>query len=47
MWCGSNDETILIKTGDGSIYRSRDRGGNWKRLRALMTKQGLEVSDES
>lgn len=47
MWCGSNDETILIKTGDGSIYRSRDRGGNWKRLRALMTKQGLEVADES
>jgi len=38
MWCGSNDETILVKTGDGSIYRSRDRGANWKRLKSLMTK---------
>jgi len=36
MWCGSNDETILVKTGDGSIYRSRDRGSNWKRLKSLM-----------
>lgn len=47
MWCGSNDETILVKTGDGSIYRSRDRGSNWKRLKSLMNKQGAQVADDS
>jgi hypothetical protein len=36
MWCGSNDEYILVKTDDGTIYRSRDRGSNWKRLKSLM-----------
>jgi hypothetical protein len=45
MWCGSQDETVLVKTDDGSIYRSRDRGSNWKRLRSLMTKQGSTVAD--
>ena len=47
MWCGQNDEVILVKTDDGSIYRSRDRGGNWKRLKSLMIKQGAQVADES
>jgi hypothetical protein len=47
MWCGANDETILLHTKDGSIYRSRDRGGNWKRLKSLMAKQGALVADES
>jgi len=45
MWCGAQDETVLVKTDDGSIYRSRDRGSNWKRLRSLMTKQGSTVAD--
>ena len=45
MWCGTNDETILVHTSDGSIYRSRDRGSNWKRLAALMSKQGQSVKD--
>jgi len=47
MWCGANDETILVQTNDGSIYRSRDRGGNWKRLKSLMAKQGAIVADDS
>jgi hypothetical protein len=45
MWCGQNDETILVQTGDGSIYRSRDRGNTWKRLKSLMQKQGSLVAD--
>lgn len=47
MWCGANDETILVKTGDGTIYRSRDRGSNWKRLKSLMLQQGQKVADET
>ena len=44
-WCGSNDETILVKTSDGTVYRSRDRGSNWKRLKSLMNKKGSAVAD--
>jgi hypothetical protein len=32
MWCGQNDESILVQTGDGTIYRSKDRGNSWKKL---------------
>ncbi len=32
MWCGSNNEAILVLTNLGSIYRSRDRGTSWKKL---------------
>lgn len=46
MWCGVNDETILVQTSDGTIYRSRDRGGTWKRLKSIMEKYGSEVSDD-
>jgi hypothetical protein len=47
FWCGAQDEVILVKTTDGSIYRSRDRGSNWKRLKSLMTKQGQTVADQN
>ena len=33
LWCGNNDEIILLLSSDGSIYRSRDRGASWKRLK--------------
>lgn len=46
MWCGYNDETILMHTSDGTIYRSRDRGANWKRMKSLLHKQGSNVADE-
>jgi len=46
MWCGFNDETILMHTTDGTIYRSRDRGLSWKRLKTLLQKQGSQVADE-
>lgn len=45
MWCGNSDEIILVKTDDGTIYRSRDRGSNWKRLKSLMQNQGTKVAD--
>mmetsp|Transcript_36631 Transcript_36631/g.48088 ORF Transcript_36631/g.48088 Transcript_36631/m.48088 type:complete len:134 (+) Transcript_36631:145-546(+) len=46
MWCGFNDETILMHTTDGTIYRSRDRGLSWKRLKNLLQKQANQVADE-
>ena len=47
MWCGQNDEIILGQSSDGTIYRSRDRGLSWKRLKNLMHKAGQAVSDEN
>ena len=46
MWCGYNDEVILMHTNDGTIYRSRDRGMSWKRLQSLLAKQGLQIVDD-
>ena len=46
LWCGNNDEIILLHSADGSIYRSRDRGESWKRLKNLMMKQGSTVVDQ-
>lgn len=46
MWCGSKHEVILVQTGDGSIYRSKDRGGQWKRLKSLMTSVGQQAADD-
>ena len=46
MWCGFNDEVVLMHTTEGTIYRSRDRGQNWKRLRSLLHKHGANVADE-
>jgi hypothetical protein len=47
LWCGQNDEIILVQSSDGTVYRSRDRGLSWKRLKNLMAKQGRDVADDS
>ena len=46
MWCGNNDEVVLMHTAEGTVYRSRDRGLSWKRLKNLLQKQAFGVADE-
>jgi len=46
MWCGYQDEVVLMHTAEGSVYRSRDRGLSWKRLKSLLAKQGAHVADD-
>lgn len=46
MWCGYNDEVVLMHTSEGTIYRSRDRGMSWKRLKGLLQKSATSVVDE-
>ena len=46
MWCGYQDEVVLMHTADGTIYRSRDRGLSWKRLRSVLHKQGVMAADQ-
>jgi len=47
LWCGAGDEIILVQSSDGTVYRSRDRGLSWKRLKNLMAKQARDVADDS
>ena len=36
LWCGNTNEVILVQTDAGTIYRSRDKGDSWKKLRSMM-----------
>lgn len=47
LWCGPQDEIILVQTTDGSVYRSRDRGSSWKRLKSVMEKQASQIVDDN
>ena len=33
-------------TDQGTVYRSRDRGGSWKRLQQAMSQVGGQVADQ-
>jgi photosystem II stability/assembly factor-like uncharacterized protein len=46
MWCGSNNENILVLTEKGTVYRSRDRGNAWKKLQGIIGKVGQGVADQ-
>lgn len=46
MWCGANDEIVLLQSSDGTVYRSRDRGSSWKKLSGVMNKSGYQVADD-
>ena len=45
MWCGASNEVILVLTEPGTVYRSRDRGGSWKKLQSMMNQVGSQVAD--
>lgn len=38
LWCGKNNEVVLVLTEDGGIYRSADRGSQWTKLQGVMRK---------
>ena len=46
MWCGSQNEVILVLTQKGTVYRSRDRGSSWKKLQSVMAQAGSQVADQ-
>jgi hypothetical protein len=45
MWCGTNNEFILVLSEKGSIYRSRDRGLTWRKLQSALSLSGQKVAD--
>lgn len=45
MWCGNDNEVILVLSDRGSVFRSRDKGATWKRLQNTLAKTGSQVAD--
>ena len=45
LWCGNNNEVILVLSNKGSVYRSRDRGTTWRKLQSIMASIGTKVAD--
>lgn len=45
MWCGQENDVILILTEKGTLYRSRDRGVSFKRLQSVLATTGQVVAD--
>lgn len=40
MWCGQNNEAIIVLTEAGTVYRSRDKGVSWKKLQGILARSG-------
>lgn len=47
VWCGDENEVVLIRTESNSVYRSDDRGVTFKRITKHMQKVAEEIVEES
>ena len=43
VWCGDHDESVLVLTDDGKLFKSRDQGYSWKKLTKHLTQSAEEV----
>ena len=47
VWCGVDNSIAIILTEKNSIYRSEDRGMNWKKLNDIFTNTGKDELEEN
>ena len=47
VWCGTSRETVLLLTENNSLYRSDDKGFNWRVLNGILTSTGKDQLDEN
>lgn len=47
IWCGTSRETVLLLSENNSLYRSDDKGFNWRLLNGILTSTGKEQLDEN
>ena len=45
LWCGRSNEAIIVLTDNGVLYRSRDRGLQWKKLQSFLGQTAQSVLD--
>ncbi len=46
LWCGSEKQTILILTDKGTVYKTKDLGKNWDKLREMFQKTAKKQAKE-
>ncbi len=47
VWCGTSRETVLLLTENNSLYRSDDKGFNWRLLNGILTSTGKDQLDDN
>lgn len=47
IWCGASQETVLILTENNSLYRSDDKGFNWRLLNGILNNTGKGQLEEN
>jgi len=47
VWCGTSRETVLLLTENYSLYRSDDKGYNWRLLNGILTSTAKDQLDEN
>jgi hypothetical protein len=47
VWCGTSRETVLLLTENNSLYKSDDKGFNWRLLNGILTSTGKDQLEEN
>ena len=47
IWCGSNNQSILLLTELSSLYKSDDNGFSWKKLNDILLHTGKQELEEN
>jgi len=47
VWCGEDNNVILIRTGSNSVYRSDNRGQSFTRITKVMLKYAERIVDDA
>ena len=47
VWCGTSKETVLLLSENNSLYKSEDKGFNWRLLDGILTSTGKDQLEEN
>jgi len=47
VWCGTSRETVLLLSENNSLYKSEDKGFNWRLLNSILTSTGKDQLEEN
>ena len=45
IWCGKNDEIIILLTETSSVYRSKDKGITWEKLNPTLIDDAKNIRE--
>jgi len=47
VWCGQLRDTVLVLTENNSLYKSEDKGFNWRILNGILRQTGINELEEN